>query len=180
MPTRKRKQGAQGISRQPHLPARHIRELERALSRLTKKNAPEDIMRQRAEVVLAQVAGVSAAVFVANDHARYVDANASAPMLTGYTRAELLRMHVWDLTPSPLRTVGLRLWRDFLRRGRMRGQYQIRCKDGVVVTARYVAVANVLPGIHVSALTTAALIRELTRRALQSRSRAKVPPKIIV
>jgi hypothetical protein len=34
----------------------------------------------------------------------------------------------------------------------MSGIYQVRKKNGAIVRARYVAVANVLPGVHVSAL----------------------------
>jgi PAS domain S-box-containing protein len=152
--------------RRPDVTASRIRTLERALARLTTKHAPEDVMRQRAEIVLAQVPGISVAVLIASDRARYVDANAAATLLTGYSRSELLQMTVWDLTPTPRRNLGLRLWRDFLRRGRMRGHYQVRRKDGTLVRARYVAVANVLPGIHVSALTTPALIAQLASGAL--------------
>ena len=111
------------------------------------------MLRQRAEVVLAQVSGISVAVLIANDHARYIDANAAAVSLTGYSRAELLKMDLSDLTPGGVSRMGPKLWRAFLRRGRMRGIYTLRRKNGSIVRARYVAVANVLPGIHVSALS---------------------------
>jgi len=110
-------------------------------------------LRQRAEVVLAQVAGISVAVLIANDHARYIDANAAASSLTGYSRAELLTMDLSQLAPGGAGAMGSKLWRAFLKRGRMRGIFTLRKKDGTIVRARYVAVANVLPGIHVSALT---------------------------
>jgi PAS domain S-box-containing protein len=110
-------------------------------------------LRQRAEVVLAQVAGISVAVLIANDHARYIDANAAAASLTGYSRAELLTMDLSQLAPDGAGAMGSKLWRVFLKRGRMRGIFTLRKKDGTIVRARYVAVANVLPGIHVSALT---------------------------
>jgi PAS domain S-box-containing protein len=139
-----------------------MRALERTLARLSTNDAPEAVLRQRSEVVLSQIAGVAVAVLVANDSARYVEANEAAALLTGYSRAELVTMAVWDLTPTPRTRLGQRLWRDFLRRGRMRGHYQIRQKDGTIVTARYFAIANVLPGLHVSALSTPALIKELS------------------
>ena len=110
-------------------------------------------------MVLAQVAGISVAVLIANDHGRYIDANAAAVSLTGYSRAELLKMDFSQLTPDGAGALGPRLWRAFLRRGRMRGIYKLRRKDGAIVRARYVAVANVLPGIHVSALTVPRLNR---------------------
>jgi PAS domain S-box-containing protein len=152
------------IPRAMDLSARRIRQLEQALAELTTTAAPEDVTRHRAELVLAHLADISIAVLIANDRGRYVDANARAPILTGYTRNELLKMAVWDLTPTPRHGLGLRLWREFLRRGRMRGNYQVRRKNGTIVTARYVAVANVLPGIHVSALA------RRTRVATQKRT----------
>ena len=104
-------------------------------------------------MVLAQLAGISVAVLIANDHGRYIDANAAAASLTGYSRAELLKMALSGLAPDGVGATGAKLWRAFLKRGRMRGVFTLRRKDGTIVRARYVAVANVLPGIHVSALT---------------------------
>jgi len=156
------------VSRPRDPSERQMRQLEQALARVATKAAPEDITRRRAELVLAHLADIPIAVLVANDRGRYVDANARAPILTGYSRNELLKMAVWDLTPAARHGLGLRLWREFLRRGRMRGNYQLRRKDGAVVTARYMAVANVLPGIHVSALA---------RRSRVARSGRRVPRK---
>jgi PAS domain S-box-containing protein len=138
--------------------------LERVLARLATTEAPEALMRRRAELVLAQVAHIAVAVLIANDRACYVDANAAAERLTGHPRSELLRMAIWDLTPgSP--GLGHRLWRDFLRRGRMRSRYQIRRKEGTVVLARYASFAHVLPGVHASALSTPPLVAALAARS---------------
>src|SRR5688572_1552332 len=144
------------------LAVRRMRRLERALASLTETRKSEDLLRRRSEIVLAQVADVAVAVLIANDHARFIDANRAAVRATGYSRSELLAMNVWDLTPTPRRVLGRRLWREFLHRGRMRGRYQLRHKHGQVVTFRYIAVANVLPGIHVSAL---AVPGQSTKRA---------------
>lgn len=105
------------------------------------------------------MAGISVAVLIANDHGRYIDANAAAVSLTGYSRAELVKMDLSQLTPDGAGALGPKLWRAFLRRGRMRGTYKLRRKDGAIVRTRYVAVANVLPGVHVSALTVPRLDR---------------------
>jgi hypothetical protein len=59
---------------------------------------------------------------------------------------------VWDLTPSTRRGLGQRLWREFLERKQMSGVYQIVHKRGFVRKARYFAAADVLPGLHLSAL----------------------------
>jgi PAS domain S-box-containing protein len=105
----------------------------------------------QAEILIAYLRDVPVAILIANNHARYVDVNRAALTLTGFTRRELL--HMSDLTPTPRRTVGTKLWRDFLERGRMTGRYDLRRKNGSTVRVQYLAVANILPGVHVSALS---------------------------
>jgi PAS domain S-box-containing protein len=100
----------------------------------------------------------SEAIFVADDAARYVDVNPAACALTGYTREELLRMSVWDLAAESARHVGDDMWREFVSAGRMGGQYPLTRKDGGVVVTEFRAVANVLPGQHLS------ILRDVTDR----------------
>jgi PAS domain S-box-containing protein len=144
--------------------------LERALRRLEPQGRrAEDTLRQRTELVLETVAGVPCAILIANERGRYIAVNAEAVALTGFSQTELLRMSVWDLTPGTRLRLGQRLWADFLRRGRMRGKYPIRRKDGTVVRSPYVAIANVLPGVHMSALVVpTALVRRTPRTGSQS------------
>ena len=103
------------------------------------------------------------AALVAEDHGHYVLANVRATRLTGYSARELRRLSVWDLTPASRLGTGEALWRAFLSREQMAGRYPLRRKNGRIVEARYVAVANVLPGLHVSALATSALVRRFRR-----------------
>jgi PAS domain S-box-containing protein len=149
-------------------PAESIRQLERTLRALTTAAPPENVVRARAEALLAHLGRLPVAILIADNRARYVDVNHAATTLTGYSRAELLRLSLWDLTPERNRTAGARLWKDFLRRGRMSGGYQLRRKNGTLVSVRYLAIANVLPGVHVSALAA-------TRRALGPR---RSPPRV--
>jgi PAS domain S-box-containing protein len=136
-----------------HTSAEILRRLRHALDSLRiEAGRPEKTMRRRAELVLAAVAAMPAAILVADDRGRYIDVNDAATRLTGYTRTRLLRMSVWDLTPVPRATLGRRLWREFVARGRMTGTYPLVHRDGHIVKTRYLAVAHVLPGIHVSAL----------------------------
>ena len=126
------------------------------------------MMRKRAETLIARLGDVPVAMLVADNRGRYVDANKAAVLLTGYSRAELLRLSVWDLTPVSQQRRGLALWRAFLERDEMSGTYSLRRKSGRVVKARYFAVTNVLPGLHVSALATAPLVTRL--KALPGRT----------
>src|SRR5581483_1689451 len=100
---------------------------------------------RRAHAVLQSLRNLPVAILIANDKGRYVDVNRAAVTLTGYTRRELLTCALWDLTPNVRQTLGRRLWREFLDRGRMAGIYELRRKNGEIVRARYVAVAHVLP-----------------------------------
>jgi PAS domain S-box-containing protein len=139
-------------SRRSPEPARSIRELQQTLAALTTVKRPEEVVRARARVLLSHLAHVPIPILIANNRARYVDANRAATTATGYARDELLRMAIWDLTPSPRRALGRRLWREFLKRGTMTGRYVLRRKSGRLFEADYFAVADVLPGVHVSAL----------------------------
>jgi PAS domain S-box-containing protein len=148
--------------------ARVMRKLSRALARVEKTRTSEGATRLRAQALLEQAADMPVALLVANNSGRYVDVNDHATRLTGYSRAELLRMSVWDLTPEPSVAEGRRMWREFLEIERMAGRYPLCRKDGRQIRADFRAWANVLPGLHVSALATPALVRRRrakTRRA---------------
>lgn len=51
--------------------------------------------------LLKHMVDMPVALLIANNSGRYVDANDLATRLTGYSRAELLRISVWDLTRRP-------------------------------------------------------------------------------
>lgn len=140
-------------------------DLRHAVDRIQAEGGGTDqVLRKRAEALIARLGSVPVAMLVADHRGRYVDANEAAAVLTGYSRAELLRRSVWDLTPGVQQTRGRTLWRAFLARQHMSGTYRLRRKSGRVVAARYVAVAHVLPGLHVSALATPSLVSRYRRR----------------
>ena len=64
-------------------------------------------------------------------------------------------MSVWDLTPLPNAPEGQGLWQQFIASGTQEGQYLLRHRDGRAVEARYVALANIAPGWHLSAIAEA-------------------------
>jgi hypothetical protein len=87
------------------------------------------------------------------------------------------RLSVWNLTPEPNRTKGMISWERFLRDGEQSGAYPLRRKDGTLVRTTYFATAHVLPGLHLSALATGALVRRLTRKThRKSGSEVGLPP----
>jgi len=90
---------------------------------------------------------------IADDRGRYVDCNEEACELLGYSREELLKLSVWDLTPEGNEVDGLVLWQDFIEAGVQAGIYWLVRKDGSLVEVEYRAVANATPRGHLSRLT---------------------------
>jgi CheY-like chemotaxis protein len=111
-------------------------------------------MRATASMLIAHARAQShVALIVADDNGRYVAANDDAVELTGYDSQELMTLSVWDLTAMPLN--GPKLWEQFIASGTQEGDYVVRRRDGQAIRTRYVAIANVAPGLHVSALSAA-------------------------
>jgi two-component system, cell cycle sensor histidine kinase and response regulator CckA len=103
------------------------------------------------------------AMLLADDHGRYVDANPAACALLGYSRDELLRLTVWDVTPPGHLEAGRAQWRAFIEGGHLSGEYAMRRKDGTEVPVEFNAVANVAPGIHLT------VTRDVSSRLRQAR-----------
>jgi PAS domain S-box-containing protein len=111
-------------------------------------------MRATASMLIAHARAQShVALIVADDSGRYVAANDDAVELTGYDSQELMTLSVWDLTAMPAQ--GQKMWEQFIASGTQEGDYTVRRRDGQSIRTRYVAIANVSPGLHVSALSAA-------------------------
>jgi PAS domain S-box-containing protein len=87
-----------------------------------------------------------AAVFVADEHGRYVAVNQAACKLVGYEREELLELRVTDLVPAEEAAAP---WGEMVADGVKRGIATLRCKDGGTVEFRYVAGATRVAGMPV-------------------------------
>lgn len=96
---------------------------------------------------------IDAGILIADDSGSYVAANQRAADLTGYSKEELLRLSLGDITPVPLGAEARALWHQFLRMGTQRGTFELRRKDGTVITVSYAAWANIAPGRHVTVLS---------------------------
>lgn len=115
-------------------------------------------------VVSGYIAGSPIPALVADDSGAYIGANAAALALTGFTRAELMRRTVADLTGPSDAPVEERLWRSFLRSNHQRGSYSLRRKDGSVVQVHYDAYMGIVPGVHISFLTRRRGVANLKRK----------------
>jgi PAS domain S-box-containing protein len=96
---------------------------------------------------------LSCAALAADNTGRYVAVNVLATELTGYTREELMRMSVKDLTPPMRHGSASDLWSKFIQAGTQAGEYVMLRKGGEPVGVKYEAYASVAPGVHLSLLT---------------------------
>jgi PAS domain S-box-containing protein len=87
-----------------------------------------------------------AAVFVADEHGRYVAVNQAACKLVGYEREELLGLRVTDLVPAE---EAAQPWAEMVADGVSRGTARLLRKDGSAVEFRYVAGATKVAGMPV-------------------------------
>ena len=100
-----------------------------------------------------QLDGFSVAALAADNTGRYVAANAKVSEMTGYSRAELFRLRVRDLTPPIQKDEMANRWNNFIQNGSQAGEYVLQRKDGDTVRVRYTAYASIAPGVHLSLLT---------------------------
>jgi len=103
------------------------------------------------------------AIFLADDDARFVRANPAAEKLTGRSSEELQAMTVFELTPAASREEGLAMWHTLTRQGTLSGDYTLTRTDGSLVEVEFQAVANIMPGIHLS------VVRDVTARNQDAR-----------
>ncbi|MDQ6619744.1 MAG: PAS domain S-box protein [Pseudomonadota bacterium] len=104
------------------------------------------------------------AILIADDGARYVSVNAAACELLGYTREELLELGVSDITPELQRELVPHAWQEFLKCGTMTGEYSVRTRSGETIAVEFRAVANILPGEHLSVLRDVSRLRDTQER----------------
>ncbi len=97
-------------------------------------------------------------MLLADDDARYVDANLAACALLGLSHTEICSRRVVDLAPEPAKPGFDQVWQAFLRDGKQQGEYQLQLADGRIRDIEFSASADVLPGRHLS------ILRDVTER----------------
>jgi PAS domain S-box-containing protein len=108
------------------------------------------------------------AILFMDDDGRCVDANPAACALLDSSREQLIQMTIWDITPPPNLELGRKQWRAFLDSGRQAGEYTLSRRNGTTVETDYRAVANILPGLHLS------VMRDITERKQHEREREAI------
>lgn len=105
--------------------------------------------------------GTADAVLVIDADGCYVDANAAAARLTGYTRDELRQLSVGALSPAPEQTQ--ERWRDIQEQGSWHGETELRRRDGSIVPVETTLSSTSTPNgvLHISAMRDISARREL-------------------
>jgi len=106
------------------------------------------------------------AILMADEQMRFVDANRAACVLTGYSREEILKLRVQDITPPGNQLLLREIWQNLINTGKLDGEYELQRKDGTRSTVEFRAVANIVSGLHM------AILHDITerKRAEQVRS----------
>jgi PAS domain S-box-containing protein len=97
-------------------------------------------------------------IFLVDDSGRYVDANASACKLIGFSRGELLRKTIHDVVVLPEPDDLSLLWQEFLSEGSRIGRYALRRRDRQPVDVECYGVAGIQPHLHLF------VVRDLSER----------------
>jgi PAS domain S-box-containing protein len=97
------------------------------------------------------------AIVLIDSNGRFMSANPAASVLLGYTQKELLAKTVGDLAPSAI-------WNAAKTGESVRGEFNIKKRDGQIREVECAMVANMLPGIH------SLFIHDITARKEAERS----------
>jgi PAS domain S-box-containing protein len=92
------------------------------------------------------------AMLLADDAGAYLDANPAASALLGRPHEELLGLSPKDIAPPGNEAAIDAMWQEFLQTGQQEGEFALYRPDGTVRYVEYRAVAQILPGVHLSIL----------------------------
>lgn len=138
------------------------RQLRAVRLRLERVPRTSDVSRVFTALNEVTDGGDPPAALLADSDAFCIDANDAACALTGRSRDELRKMHLWDLSPKPGPVDGQAAWARFVASGAESGAYVVRSASGAEIEARFAASAHVLPDCHLALLQSlpAALTRD--------------------
>jgi PAS domain-containing protein len=139
-----------GVSPEDVITMRHALAYIREQASLGSAMATRDLVRQ----AISQLQGGPLIILAADDSGRYIAANDALCQLTGYSQDELLDMHIWDLSITRNVEKDQRTWRHFLRDGGFIGECHLRRKTDEPIKLPCIAVAHVIPGLHVATMAS--------------------------
>jgi PAS domain S-box-containing protein len=106
-----------------------------------------------------------------DDAGRYLDANPAMCQLLGFSREEFVQMMHSDVTPASDRERIPDQMAQFLSTGTLSGNNTVVCKRGDSRLVEFRAVANILPGVHLSVQRDVTDRERVAEALLQSEER---------
>jgi two-component system, chemotaxis family, chemotaxis protein CheY len=100
--------------------------------------------------VVTTDAGTAVGAIVSDKSGGHLGSNRTATDLTGFSHREMLARSIWDLVPPAQREESRASWRWFQQNGVLHGSATIVAKNGEPRELQYFALADVVPGAHLS------------------------------
>uniref|UniRef100_B8HRN4 histidine kinase n=1 Tax=Cyanothece sp. (strain PCC 7425 / ATCC 29141) TaxID=395961 RepID=B8HRN4_CYAP4 len=138
----------QGLARKPQpIPSLNPSPPAQSAQTYPDRGMDKDVLEQQWKALFDHALD---AILIADDQGCYLDANPAACQLLGLSKAELLSSCVADFADPAVEIT--QLWQKFIRQGQMLGEFRLRCPDGTVRQTEFAAIANFIPGRHLSIL----------------------------
>ncbi len=100
---------------------------------ITERKRTEELLQKSEATIKGVLEGAADAIFIADHQGRYQYVNRVAVQLLGYTRDELLRMGILDLTPAEDHAKILHDFQSLLEQGSLLGEIRLKCKNGRII-----------------------------------------------
>lgn len=97
---------------------------------VTERSLAEKALFESEQKYSSYIENAPDGVFVVDETGNYIDANKAATRITGYTKEELLKMRIRDITPVESLTQTYRHFSDLVQNGSSRGELQYIHKNG--------------------------------------------------
>ncbi len=117
---------------------------------VTNRKRSDEVLREQERKFRAVFESALDAILIIDDHGRFLDANPAACMLFAREQDDLRGRAIGDVTPPSLGVE--ELWQAFRRDGRAHSQGKILRAGGAIRDVEFTAIANFLPGVHLSVL----------------------------
>lgn len=150
--------------------------LQQAQQALTLERQRYQALQQRDQQWRALFDQALDAIAVLDDTGQYKDVNPAACELFGVSKEELLHRNVADFARS---NAGFsQAWQTFLRRGHMLGEFYVYRPDGAKRETEFTAIANFVPGLHLSILRDISERKQLEAQRQQQWERERLITEI--
>lgn len=127
---------------------------------ITERKNMEERLRESEIKYSNYVEKASDGIFIIDDNGSYIEVNNAACLITGYSRDELLRMHISDLVKIDSTESGLNEFRELQSKGKTSAHKRFRHKNG---TTRWWA----MDAVRLSERRNIAIVKDITDQKMR-------------